>query len=318
MSEFSLINQYFSQLGYRRAEVVLGVGDDAALTQVPNDRLLVTTTDTLNEGIHFLPQTAPELVAEKALMVNLSDLASMGAEPVWISLALSIPEPDEEWVSIFSQRLHQLCSAQRVSLIGGDTTRGPLAITLCAQGFVPPQQVMCRHKAQTGELLLVTGTIGDAALGLAQLQHSFALTSGAQYAIARYHQPTARVAFGQALAQYSNCCIDISDGLLSDLGHLLKASQCGAQIQVEQLPIAPVYAHAQHTDIYPFALAGGDDYELCFTLPAEHLVIVQQLAEQHDVPVTVVGQITAQQGLDLRLQGQPFEIGACGFDHFAK
>jgi len=300
-----------------RSDVTLGIGDDAALLTVPNDQYLVVSTDTLNSGVHFPEDTAPEDIGYKSLAVNLSDLAAMGATPAWASLAISLPDTDIEWLEKFLDGFFELADEHSVQLIGGDTTQGPLSITVTVQGFVPKDQALRRDAAKLGDEIWVTGSIGDAAGGLAQWR-----AQGLQSAKLRHRldRPTPRVHVGIALRGIANAAIDISDGLLADLLHILLASKLGAEIEVCRVPMSkPLLDHfPDDQERYRLQLSGGDDYELCFTAPAHQSLAIEQALAECDVVGTVIGHIVS--GVELKCfdeNGEIFEIGKKGFEHFS-
>ncbi len=300
-----------------RSDVVLGIGDDAALLLVPNDHHLVVSTDTLNSGVHFPEDTAPENIGYKALAVNLSDLAAMGATPAWASLAISLLDTDVEWLEKFLDGFFELADEHSVQLIGGDTTQGPLSITLTVHGFIPKEQALRRDAARLGDEIWVTGSIGDAAAGLAQWR-----AKGLQSAKLRYRldRPTPRINVGIALRGIANAAIDISDGLLADLSHILAASKMGAEIEVCRVPMSkPLLDHfPDDRERYRLQLSGGDDYELCFTAPAHQSLAIEQALAECDVIGTVIGHIVA--GTELKCfdeKGELFELGGKGFEHFS-
>ncbi len=317
MQEFSIIEQYFKNQTQPRRDVLIGVGDDCAITAIPPNHVLATTTDTLVSGVHFLPDTAPADIAQKALAVNLSDLAAVGATPAWINLALTLPSTNEEWLADFSDAFARMCEYYGVNLIGGDTTRGPLSITLTAQGFVPAESVATRSGAQPGDYIYVTGTLGDAGAGLAVLKGELSGAEHAvQYAVARHLNPTPRVLAGTSLRRNITSCIDISDGLIGDLKHILTASSVGAVVRVEDLPLSPAMTELVSLEhAYELALGAGDDYELLFTINEAHLDEV--LTELHSVSiaVTCIGQITGQKGLELKLHNQAYLTQTHSYQH---
>ncbi len=315
-SEFALID-LIRQRVKSRSDVVLGIGDDAALLSVPKDQLLVVSTDTLNSGVHFPEDTAPEDIGYKSLAVNLSDLAAMGATPAWVSLAISLPDNNIEWLEKFLDGFFELADEHSVQLIGGDTTQGPLSITVTAHGFVPKDQALRRDAAKAGDEIWVTGSIGDAAGGLAQWR-----AQGLQSAKLRHRldRPTPQVNIGIALRGIANAAIDISDGLLADLSHILLASKLGAEIEVCRVPMSkPLLDHfPDDQERYGLQLSGGDDYELCFTAPAHQSMAIEQALAECDVVGTVIGHTVA--GSELKCfdeNGELFQIRKKGFEHFS-
>lgn len=312
--EFELINRHFRRRP-PRDDVVLGVGDDAALLRPPAGQVLAATVDTLIAGVHFPEQTDPADIGHKALAVNLSDLAAMGAEPAWVTLAISLPHADEHWLRAFAEGFHALAARHRVALVGGDTTRGALSITVQALGWVPEGQAMRRDGARPGDALYVTGTLGDAGLGLAVLQGRAAVApQHRETLLERLNRPEPRVEAGIALRRLASAAIDISDGLAADLGHLLAASGVGAQVELPSLPRGDaVLAADPHGQL---AMTAGDDYELAFTLPPGREGELAALADRLP-PVTCIGRIEVPPGLRLiDAVGDPVAFSLQGYDHF--
>ena len=319
MGEFDLIKRYFSRKSLQN-EVILSVGDDCAITSIPSGYQLAITTDTLVEGTHFLPSISPADLAYKSVAVNLSDLAAMGATPTWMSLALTLPEIKEAWLAEFSQSLFAILDRYGVSLIGGDTTKGRLSITLTAQGFLPKNQGLFRHQAKVGDWIFVSGFLGDSAAGLdLLLQNRKMENESDRYFIQRHLHPTPRVELGLALRSVSGCALDMSDGLLADLGHILERSQVGAEIYLENLPLSRhLCTQYEQTQAEKFALTGGEDYELCFTVSEEKREEMEQVLRSQGIKVTRIGQILpATSGLNLLKNGEKVALPEhCGFDHF--
>jgi thiamine-monophosphate kinase len=317
LNEFSLIKKYFGSQNHSRADVLLGLGDDAALLQVPAGHTLVLTTDTLVEGIHFPLHTSAFDIGYKALAVNLSDLAAMGATPAWFSLALTIPFIDEIWLTGFSQGLFELANQFGVQLVGGDTTRGPLSITITAHGFLPEGKVLLRSGAKVGNKIYVSGTLGDAGLGLEIVLGKRDLPDLAKaFVLERLNRPMPRVALGQLLRDFATSAIDVSDGLVSDLKHLLERSDVGAYVDAEKLPLSIALGeHLPPQEAYRLALTAGDDYELCFTIvPHQEKEFLTQLHTQR-VSCTCIGEILTQPGLSIL--GVSEICDQQGFDHFS-
>lgn len=317
-SEFELIARYFTHAP-SRADVRLGVGDDAAVLGVPPGQELVVTTDTLVAGVHFPERTPPEAVGHKVLAVNLSDLAAMGADPAWVTLAITLPSADEHWLADFSRGFAALARLHGVDLVGGDTTRGPLSITVQAMGLVPAGQALRRSGAGPGDLLYVSGTLGDAGLALAALNGEVLLGGAdAEDCLRRLDRPTPRMALGRALRGLASAAIDVSDGLLADLGHMLQASGAGALIELERLPLsAPVRRRVREARDWTLPLASGDDYELLFSVPASRRDALTEVLRGLDVEVTCIGRIEAA-GLRLvEAGGRDVAPARLGYDHFA-
>lgn len=320
MKEFSIIEHFFKEGSYQRKDVETGIGDDCAITNVPEGQSLVVTTDTLISGIHFLEGTCARSVAQKAMAVNLSDLAAMGAEPSWFSLSLSIPEVDENWLAQFAAGLHEMAHYYSVQLIGGDTVQGPLAVTITAQGFIPKGQGLKRSDAQPGDSIYVTGCLGDAGKGLDIMQSGqTVLSENAQYLCERLNFPTPRVLAGTTLRRIANACIDVSDGLLVDLKRVLKASNCGASVQVENIPLSnSLQQSSSKEEAIQYALGSGDDYELLFTISEEQKGNLEVALANSNVKVTCIGHINGHtEQLDLTLNNNKYEFDLKGFEHFA-
>jgi thiamine-monophosphate kinase len=315
-SEFDLIRRYFTR---PTPSAILGVGDDAALLQVSPGMELAVSVDMLVEGRHFAPQDGPGTVGHKSLAVNLSDMAAMGAVPRWVTLALALPAAEEKWLRGFAGGFFGLASKFGVELIGGDTTRGPLNICVQIMGEVPAGQALRRDGARVGDEIWVSGTLGNAALALAHYQRRIELEHMEAAAMLPFlHLPQPRVAMGIALRGIATAAIDISDGLLADLGHILELSKVGAEIHFERLPLHQVMQrHIQLDVVQNCVLAGGDDYELCFTAPAARHAEIIALAQQLDLPLTCIGRITPEAGARVLKQGQEMTVAARGFDHFA-
>ncbi len=313
-SEFELIRRFFSEQGVQRADVPLGIGDDAALLTPPADQQLAMSVDTLIAGVHFPLDTPVLAVGHKALAVNLSDLAAMGAEPAWATLALSLPEADEAWLSDFARGFFSLARKHQVQLVGGDTTCGPLSITVQVTGFVPPGQALTRSGARPGDGVYLTGTVGDAGLGLRLQQQGEPHSAVGATLIRRLDSPAPRIATGIHLRGRASSAIDVSDGLAADLGHILAASGVGAELHIEQLPLSAAFRELAPADAWQAAVSAGDDYELCFTLPPGEEHVLTEL----DCPCTRIGEITATPGLrwyDAR--GNELSLERSGFDHFS-
>ena len=312
--EFALIDRYFTRPA-RRADTVLGVGDDAALLAVPPGHWLVATTDTMVCGTHFLPGDDPAALGHKLLAVNLSDLAAMGADPAWFTLTLTLPTVEPDWLAAFASGLFALADAAGIELVGGDTTRGPLSLTVQALGTVPLTLALRRDGAQPGDGIYVSGTLGDAALALAlRLDGASVPTALA----ARLDRPTPRLALGRALRGRASAAIDISDGLIADLGHLCTRSGVGAEIDFAALPRSAAFdAAARGSADADKPLCGGDDYELCFTLPAAQEAGVTALTAAAGCALTRIGRITAEPGVHcLDAAGRLVTPARPGFDHF--
>ncbi|ECI4597262.1 thiamine-phosphate kinase [Salmonella enterica subsp. salamae] len=319
--EFSLIARYFDRVRSSRLDVETGIGDDCALLNIPEKQTLAISTDTLVAGNHFLPDIDPADLAYKALAVNLSDLAAMGADPAWLTLALTLPEVDEPWLEAFSDSLFDLLNYYDMQLIGGDTTRGPLSMTLGIHGYIPVGRALKRSGAKPGDWIYITGTPGDSAAGLAVLQNRLQVSeeTDAYYLIKRHLRPTPRILHGQALRDIASAAIDLSDGLISDLGHIVKASGCGARVDVDALPKSDaMMRHVDDGQALRWALSGGEDYELCFTVPELNRGALDVAIGQLGVPFTCIGQMSADiEGLNFVRDGIPVTFDWKGYDHFA-
>ncbi|MDY6457653.1 thiamine-phosphate kinase [Acinetobacter faecalis] len=305
MAEFSIIDTYFNRKAF--SSVDLGVGDDSALLSPPPQQQLVICADTLVAGRHFPLDTDPHAIGWKSVAVNLSDIAAMGAKPHSILLALSLPQIDHDWLKGFSQGLYDCCDQFGVSLIGGDTTQSPhLTISVTALGWVDTGKGVLRSGAQVGDYICVSGQVGDAAFGLNHRDHPLKK---------RLDYPTPRCTLGQSLKDLANSMIDVSDGLAQDLGHILKASNVGAQIELNQLPIDTALKELTQEQQWKYALAGGDDYELCFTIsPENHTKLLQQ---QLDIKISTIGQITENKELCFVQDGKTKILNFNGYQHFA-
>lgn len=326
MGEFDIIERYFnaSQRPARR-DVVLAIGDDCAVTSLKPNQQLAITTDTLVCGAHFLPTISPADLAYKSVAVNLSDLASMGAEPAWISLALTLPEIDHDWLAEFSEHFFDILDHYNVDLIGGDTTKGHLSLTITAQGIVPQDKGLFRHNAKVGDWIYVSGTLGDSAAGLQLLLNrktdNISWNKDESYLIQRHLRPTPRVLLGLTIATIANAAIDISDGLLSDLGHILKRSNCGAVLNLDDLPLSESLLNCySKEEAEHFALSGGEDYELCFTVHNDNKHKLEKALANIGVSYTCIGQIrSAKEGLTVLRNNEIVTLPAQrGFDHFKK
>ena len=315
LGEFDLIERFFSRPS-RRRDVLLGVGDDAALLEPPSGQAIVAATDTLVEGRHFLAGAPPESIGHQALAVNLSDFAAMGAEPAWALLSLSLPEARESWLERFAAGLHGVAAQHGVDLVGGDTVRGPLVVTIALLGFVEPALALRRSGAKPGDKVYVSGWPGEAAAGLAALQHAATVVADDRL-VSRYQYAQPRIALGRALRGRATAAMDVSDGLLGDLGKLCKASGVGARIDLERLPVSSELA-ARHAPeaCERFVLHGGDDYELLFTLPAAGAPGLEAELSR-TCALTRIGEIEAGGVVRCLRGGAPAGVTGGGYDHFA-
>jgi len=319
-NEFSIIERYFKVKAQSssRTDVIQSIGDDCAIVQPRSGYQLVFSMDTLIEGVHFPHNTSPANIATKALAVNLSDLAAMGAEPAWFTLALSLPENNQPWLEVFSSALLEMANRYNIQLIGGDTTRSPtLSITIQVHGYVKDRALL-RSTAKVNDYIAVTGELGAAAMGL-QLElypeHNVKLSElHKEKALAALHRPVPQIEMGMSLTHYSRCAIDISDGLYADLGHILEQSQCAGILNLDKLPLAGCLQNLSKDEAYKIALTGGDDYQLCFTLSEKAL---EEIKKQ-DFEFSVIGCITNGRGLSLLENNRPYQLGnqKSGYDHF--
>lgn len=315
-SEFALINRYFVRaLGH----TALGIGDDAAILQPREGHELVASTDTLVEGVHFFAAADPDKLGHKALAVNLSDLAAMAAEPRWALLALTLPDADERWLEQFTKGFFRLALEHAVDLVGGDTTRGPRSITVTVLGETAAGEAVRRSGARAGDDVWVSGTLGEAALGLQAMTDSLLLPENlTKRCLTKLHTPLPRVALGRALRGIATAMIDVSDGLLADLGHIARASQLAADISLAALPL-PISDDLDETRRYDAGLAGGDDYELCFCARAQDRERIERLADRLQLPLTRVGVMAPGDGVRvITADGALYQPCRAGFDHFGR
>lgn len=315
-AEFDLITRIRARTR-DRGDVLLGIGDDAALLRMPAGQQLVVTADTLNAGVHFPLQTAPADIGWKALAVNLSDLAAMGAAPAWCTLSLSLPAVEETWVEGFLDGFLALAEEHGVALIGGDTTRGPLSLAVTAMGLVEPGAALRRDGARIGDDLWVTGALGDAAAALALLLNDATPAAALRQ---RLDRPTPRVEAGRRLAGLAHACIDLSDGLLADLGHLCARSAVGAEVELARLPVSPALAALAAPDSAQrrqWQACGGDDYELCFSAAPRDRELIVQAMDLAGVEATRIGRVVAGAGVRaLDARGEEWQPQQAGYEHF--
>lgn len=320
-SEFDIIRQYF-MFNEGRDDVVLGIGDDAAILNTAErhqNEQLVQSVDTLVAGVHFPLETSPEDIAYKALAVNLSDMAAMGAEPAWFTLAITLPESDEAWLQSFSQSLFSLASKYNVQLVGGDTTNGPLTISITINGFVKTGKGLRRDTAQVTDKVYVSGTIGDAALALAAWQGDCLLRDESVNTLnEKLNRPKPQIELGLLLSEYASACIDVSDGLVADLGHITENSQVGASIDFNKIPTSKEFK-LNLTDeelIISLVLSGGDDYQLCFCIPENKQIQFEKVIKTNNILVTCIGEIEEHAGVRCLLENKEIAIREMGYQHF--
>ena len=309
MNEFDLIEKYFNWKNEDPS--LLGVGDDCALISIDSQYQIATSVDTLIEGVHFPKNTSASDIAHKALAVNLSDLAAMGATPQYFTLALTLPEFDKNWLKDFSSSLKALAELHHVALVGGDTTKGMLSITINVTGIVDKGEALLRSSAQVGDTIFVSNVLGDAGLAWQQIQQNI---RPSESLLKSFNTPDPQIKLGHALLGVANACIDISDGLEQDLGHILKQSNLGACINLANIPLSDeVQTYIHESQDWCLVLAGGDDYQLCFTVAQNKIKQVEQLSQDLSVKLTPIGTITKEMGLE-RLGG--FEKKCTSYRHF--
>ncbi len=317
LTEFSVIEQYFSGRRPSNPETNLGIGDDCALLTIPDDHELVVTTDTMVEAVHFFSNCDAQNLGYKLLAVNLSDLASMGARPIAVTLALTMPKIDPDWLTDFATGFFQLAERYSVDLIGGDTTSGALTLTVQALGLVPRNMALRRSTAKPGHLIYLTGNLGSAGLGL-KAQQGYQKTQVTE-ALLKFHRPEPRIEIGLVIQNYASACIDVSDGLLADLGHILVSSQVGASLDWEKMPISnEVRAYIEQTGDWNMPLTAGDDYELCFSVEPKQQRTLESTLSGLGFDFSHIGNIEAEPGLRLNKAGTVTHLNTKGFEHFSE
>ncbi len=317
MHEFEIVQRYFTNQVIHRDDVSLGIGDDAAILHVPPGMEMVASVDSLVAGVHFPQHMPAAAVGHRALAVNLSDLAAMGAEPAWALLALTLPQADDGWLQEFARGFFELAQRYRLVLVGGNLAHGPLNITVTVHGLVPSGKGLLRSGAQAGDQIYVTGWLGDAALGLQDLQ-SHGMNTPVNPGVRQFCYPEPRIRAGLALRGIASAAIDMSDGLATDLGHILQAGGVGARLSVDELPLSQwLLAHCAREQAVNLALTGGDDYELCFTVPAARVPMLSAHAHEFDSSVTRIGEITTAKILRcVRADGTDRPLTFTGYQHF--
>ena len=313
MDEFSIIDKYFSGIGFRHSSVSVGSGDDCAVFNVPVDNELCTSTDTLISGVHFPLTCTGDIVAHRSLVANLSDLAAMGAAPVGFLLSLSLPEATNSWLSSFANRLSELSELYRIMLVGGNIAKGPLTVTITVLGTVPKGDALLRSSAQVGEAIFVTGELGMAAAGLKVIEERLKTHD---YLKSAYLYPSPQLEFAQSLRSYASACIDISDGFLADLSHLCDDSNVGAEIETRHIFLNKSLCSYAGSRALDFALYGGDDYELCFSVPFSSVESVLELATIKKTRISQVGCTTATKGISLVKGKTKVPANIKGYKHF--
>lgn len=315
MDEFELINSCFKTLLKPRPDVVLGIGDDAACVRLPPGETLLVSTDTLVSGVHFFPEARPQDIAWRSVAVNVSDIAAMAGTPRWITLALTLPEANTVWVTEFAQGLQVALQEYHVALIGGDTTKGPLSITITVMGTADPDTIIRRSTANVGDSIYVSGDLGAAALAVKK--QTGISQEDQQQLMHRLMHPRARTDLSPVLRSYASAAIDVSDGLVADLGHICEQSNVGATLFAEVIPVHPLLSYYLQQDALRLALTGGDDYELCFTIPGAHDAAFQAEVQALGLTCTRIGCITSQPGVRvLDSDDRPIAIESGGYTHF--
>ncbi len=314
MGEFQLIEWIRHRVCEDDSGLIIGIGDDAAVLSLPENRELVISTDTLNSGVHFLKETSPGDLGHKSLAVSLSDLAAMGATPCWALLSISIPRGDKLWLEKFIGGFLDLAGECGITLIGGDTCSGSLSITVTAMGLIDPGKALTRDGARPGDLVVVSGCLGGAAMALSALKSGNESSESCSMAL---HHPVPRIALGSSLVGKATSCIDISDGLLADLGHIVNASACGAVIEVASLPANAGLNECEQVHRWTMLLSGGEDYELCFSIAADQMHTLEILKQELGLELTVIGRMVEGSGVRcIKPDGDLFETDCTGYEHF--
>lgn len=317
MNEFSLIDRFFKNCSIQRDDVLLGIGDDAACLQIPPGTNLLVSTDTLVSGIHFRPEWSPYAIASRALRVNISDMAAMAATPCWVTLALTLPEMNEQWLESFSQGLKQTLKEFNIDLVGGDTTRGPLSITCTIMGLAPQGKAVSRKGASPGDVIFVSGCLGAAAMAVVFLDKKNSIEPDRSALMEPLLHPKPRVDLIPVLSRFASAAIDISDGLSADLNHICEASSVGACLIEDSIPLAPLLNKYLGKEAVDLALTGGDDYELCFTVPVKKLEQFKAELAQLNLVCYSIGVIEEQQGLRIKSENNLIKaLSPKGYAHF--
>ncbi|WP_454785185.1 thiamine-phosphate kinase [Legionella sp. WA2024007413] len=317
MDEFTLIEHFFKPLDYERDDVLLGIGDDAACVRLSQEMDLLVSTDTLVSGVHFLPQWNAYDIACRSVMVNVSDMAAMAATPCWITLALTLPEFNEQWLNLFTQGLKDSLNRFNMTLIGGDTTQGPLSITLTVFGTTPKGKAISRKGAKPGDIIFVSGELGAAALAVKFLENQHLSKQDKGELMKKLIHPKPRVDLIEFLRSYATAVIDISDGLSADLSHVCVASGVGACLNKDAIPIHPLLNKYWKDNAVEMALTGGDDYELCFTVPEHHLALLINDLKNANLHCYPIGVVEENPGLKMKdANHQYHELKPKGYSHF--
>ncbi|MBS1269353.1 MAG: Thiamine-monophosphate kinase [Gammaproteobacteria bacterium] len=316
MDEFGIVDRFFKRQSVRRKDVSLGIGDDTAVVSPSDSRKLVVTTDVLVSGVHFPEYTEPASIGHKVLAVNLSDIAAMGGVPAWATMALVLPQADERWLEEFSSGFFALAEQFDVQLIGGDITSGPLSVSIQLIGVVTDDGYLTRSGACRDDVIYVSGTLGDAALGLKIVKKELiAPKADRAFFLDRLNRPAPRVKLGSAIAPYATAAIDVSDGLVADLGHVCESSGVGAIVDVACLPVSACYRRCLSKVGWEPAVAFGDDYELCFTAPEDNTPAIERLTKELNIVVAPIGRITGDT-MQWMHGDQRFPIHEQGYRHF--
>ncbi len=319
MKEFDMIKRFFAEQSVKRKDVLLGIGDDCAIVK-PDERYnLAITTDTLVAGVHFPHNTEARAIGHKVIAVSLSDLAAMGAEPNWLSLAITLPKIDEAWLKEFCAGVFELAEYFNVQLIGGDTTQGPLSVTVTAQGTTPEGKHLSRTGAKAGDWIYVTGEVGDAGLALKHIQGEIKVEDVfVDQIVSKLNYPKPRVLAGQALREYASAAIDISDGLIADLTHICVASNVGANLVLDSLPLSKVMLSTlEQSEAAKLAISAGDDYELLFTVSEDNKVGMETALNNLGVAIKRIGQINANGKITTTFDSKPVVLELKGYEHFS-
>jgi len=321
VSEFSIIDRYCQAIGQQHPSTVIGVGDDAAVVRIPHNMELAVSVDTMVEGVHFLADVGAGDLAHKLLAVNLSDMAAMGAEPKWATIALTLPKPDQQWLAAFSASLDELARRFGVQLIGGDTTRGPLSLSLNIMGLLPISKALTRSGARVGDTVYVSNCIGDAALALSAVRGDVALkASDKAKVLPALLRPQPQVELGLALLELASACLDVSDGLVADLAHIATRSEVSIEIDVDAVPVSKVYQHyLDNGGVHDLALTGGDDYQLAFSVSEENTPSIADLSEDLNIDLKQIGYVVPQANRPVILSrnGAPYRLASAnGYQHF--
>ncbi|ALD15387.1 thiamine monophosphate kinase [Buchnera aphidicola (Aphis glycines)] len=319
-NEFEIISNFFNKFQKKEKNLIKGIGDDCALVKMPKNSILAISTDTLVEGTHFFKNIDPKHLAYKTIAVNLSDLAAMGALPKWVILSITMPKLNFQWLKRFSDNFFKVLNQYQVTLIGGDTNRGSLSITLSTYGLIKGKKTLLREHAKEGDLIYITGSLGESAAGFFLLQKKNYIINikTRNFLIHKHLHPTPRVAEGITIKNFANSAIDISDGLISDLGHILESSQCGANIELNQLPISKkLINNFTQNNCFNWALHFGEDYELCFTVAKKNIKQLKLAIKKSLIKCKHIGYITTKQkGFNLTKNNKKIDFKKIGFNHF--